>query len=314
MDELPQMNDLRIFLIVVKNKSFIQTAEELGFSRSYVSKRIQILEDKLNCKLLHRTSRVIELTAQGEKAYVWAQEILLNYQKMTEELVENEGEPKGNISITSSLGFGRQHIAPLLSKFVKQYPKVMIRFDTIDKIQDLVEQHVDLDIHVGEKIAPNLIAKKLANNIRILCASPEYLRQHGMPEKLSDLLNHSCLIIQERDSSYAIWKLQSRRKEREKDFFKDGAEKEEQIKVFGKLSSNNGELVRYWALDGQGIMLRSVWDIKEEISQGRLVRVLPEYYQEAPVWAVFPTRLSNSINLRTLVEFLEKEIPKGLKI
>lgn len=309
MNELPQMNDLRIFLIVVKNKSFIQTAEELGFSRSYISKRIQILEDNLQCKLLHRTSRVIELTAQGEKAYVWAQEMLLNYQKMAEELVENVGEPKGNISITSSLGFGRQHIAPLLSKFVKQYPKVTIRFDTIDKIQDLVEQHVDLDIHVGEKIAPNLIAKKLANNIRILCASPEYLQEYGMPEKLSDLLHHSCLIIQERDSSYAIWKLQSQRKEGS-----SSEDREEQIKVFGKLSSNNGELVRYWALDGQGIMLRSLWDIEEEILQGRLVRVLPEYYQDAPVWAVYPTRLSNSIKLRTLVEFLEKEIPKGLKI
>lgn len=162
MKALPQINDLRIFLIVVKNKSFIQTAEELGFSRSYISKRIQILEENLNCKLLYRTSRAIELTGQGEKAYIWAQEILLNYQKMAEAIVENVGDPKGNLSITSSLGFDRQHIAPLLSMFVKKYPKIAIRFDTIDKIQDLVEQHVNLDIHIGEKITPNLIAKKIS--------------------------------------------------------------------------------------------------------------------------------------------------------
>lgn len=299
MIELPQTNDLFVFLIVVKNKSFIKAADELGFSRSYISKRIQVLEETLNYKLLHRTSRTIELTHQGEKVHLWAQEILLDIRKMSDDLIDQADDPQGNLTITSSLGFGRQHIAPLLSDFTKQHPKVTIRFDTIDKMQDLVAQHVDLDIHIGNQIAPNLIAKKLAKNSRILCASPDYLAQNGTPKELQDLLHHSCLVIQERDSAYAIWKLNS-------------SNGEQQIKVSGNLSSNNGELVRQWALAGQGIMLRSLWDVFPEIQRGNLVHILTDYRQDADIWAIYPTRLSNSSKLKTCVEFLEKEIPKRL--
>lgn len=299
MTELPQTNDLYVFLIVVKNRSFIKAADELGFSRSYISKRIQVLEETLQYQLLHRTSRTIELTHQGEKVYRWAQEVLLDIRKMSEDLIDDADHPQGNLSITSSLGFGRQHVAPLLSDFVKRHPKITIRFDTIDKMQDLIAQQVDLDIHVGNQIAPNLIAKKLAHNIRVLCASPEYLAKHGTPKTLTDLLHHSCLVIQERDSAYAIWKLHS-------------PMGEQQIKVSGKLSSNNGDLVHSWALSGQGIMLRSLWDIKAELEKGILIRVLPEYHQDADIWAIYPTRLSNSPKLKACVSFLEKALPARL--
>lgn len=298
MHEFPQTNDLYVFLIVIKNRSFIKAADELGFSRSYISKRIQILEETLGYRLLHRSTRTIELTNQGEKVYQWAQNIVLDFQKMAEELTDQTDELQGSLTITSSLGFGR-HVAPLLSDFVKHHPKITIRFDTIDKMQDLVAQHVDLDIHIGNQIAPNLIAKKLASNIRILCASPEYLAKNGTPKELQDLLSHSCLVIQERDSAYAIWKLNSKKGEL-------------QIKVSGHLSSNNGELVRHWALAGQGIMLRSIWDIDKELAQGRLIQVLPEYRQDADIWAIYPTRLSNSARLKACVNFLEQEIPKRL--
>lgn len=299
MTELPQTNDLFVFSIVVKNRSFTKAADELGFSRSYISKRIQILEETLQQQLLYRTSRTLELTHQGEKVSAWAQEVLLNIRQMSEDLRDDLNDPQGNLSITSSLGFGRQHVAPLLSRFAKQYPKIRIRFDTIDKVQDLVTQHVDLDIHIGNQIAPNLIAKKLANNIRILCATPEYLQKNGTPESLEDLLNHSCLVIQERDSAYALWKLHS-------------SKGEQQIKVSGNLSSNNGELVHEWALASQGIMLRSMWDITTELKKGILVRVLPEYRQDADIWAIYPTRLNNSAKLKACVQFLENELPKRL--
>lgn len=301
MIELPQTNDLFVFLIVVKNKSFIKAADELGFSRSYISKRIQILEETLGYQLLHRTSRTIELTYQGEKVHTWAQEVLLDIRKMSEDIADDINDPQGNLTITSSLGFGRQHIAPLLSDFTKLYPKITIRFDTIDKMQDLVAQHVDLDIHIGNQIAPNLIAKKLAKNSRVLCASPEYLAKNGTPEKLQDLLHHSCLVIQERDSAYAIWKLNS-------------PNGEQQIKVSGNLSSNNGELVHHWALAGQGIMLRSLWDVSPEIQQGNLVHILTDYRQDADIWAIYPTRLSNSFKLKACVEFLEQALPKRINL
>lgn len=296
---LPQTDDLYLFLVVVKNRSFLNAADELGCSRSHISKRIKALENLLGYKLLYRTNRNCELTAQGEKVHLWAQEILLKVQKMNEDLSENSNNPQGHLKITSSLGFGRRYVAPLLSQFVTRYPKVTIRFDTIDKMQDLVAQHVDLDIHIGNEIAPNLIAKKLANNRRILCASPHYLQQFGEPKRLEELLDHRCLIIQERDTPYALWKLNS-------------LKGEQQIKISGQLSSNNGELIHQWALEGQGIMLRSLWDIQEEIAQGELIHILDNYWQDADIWAIYPTRLNNSAKLKSCVQFLEKEIPKAL--
>ncbi len=298
---MPQTEDLYTFLIVVKNRSFIKAANELGVSRAYISKRIQILEEALGYQLLYRTTRVIELTEQGERAHRWAEEILLNLQQLEEELTQNNEDPEGHLSITSSLGFGRQYIAPLLSKFTQQHPKITIRFDTIDRVQDLIAQHVDLDIHIGNQIAPNLIAKKLAPNQRILCASPHYLKERGVPKKLEALLEHNCLIIQERDAPYAIWSLNSRKGE-------------QKIRVSGNLSSNNGELVKAWALDGQGVMLRSLWDIQKELKEGRLVRILEEYWQDADIWAIYPIRLNHSAKMRSCVNFLAAELPKILEL
>lgn len=299
MLNLPQTSDLQVFLIVVKNKSFIKASEELGYSRSFISKRIQILEETLKCQLLHRNTRNIELTSYGQTVYLWAQEILLDITTMSEALIDTADALKGDLTITSSLGLGRQHIAPLLSQFSNEYPGINIRFETTDKVQDLIAQHVDLDIHVGNQIAPNLIAKKIANNRRILCASPDYIEKNGKPNSLSELSNHSCLVIRERDSSYAIWKLSSKNEE-------------QHIKVTGHLSSNNGELVRYWSLAGQGIMLRSIWDIGNEIKNGRLIQVLPDYWQEADIWAIYPVRLSNSAKLKACVQFLLENIPNRL--
>lgn len=296
----PQTNDLYIFLMVVKNRSFIQTADALGVSRAYISKRIQTLETNLGYQLLHRTTRTLALTPQGEKAHQWAQEILLNVQQMAEDLTENSHQPQGHLTITSSLGFGRRYVAPLLSDFVTQYPNITLRFDTIDQLQDLIAEHVDLDIHIGNHIAPDMIAKRLAHNRRILCASPQYFERCGKPEHLTDLLNHDCLIIEERDAPYALWKFTS-------------AMGEQQIKVGGKLSSNNGELIRQWALDGHGIMLRSQWDIHGDLCQGSLIRVLDDYWQDADIWAVYPTRLNHSAKLKSCVNFLAAHLPDRLK-
>lgn len=295
----PQTNDLYIFLVVVKNQSFTQAADALGFSRAYISKHIQALETSLGYKLLYRTTRSIELTPQGEKTYQWAQEILLNVQRMTEDLTDSSNQPRGHLTITSSLGFGRKYLASLLSDFIIQYPDITLRFNTIDKIQDLITQHVDLDIHIGNHIAPDLIAKKLADNYRILCASPSYLNTHGTPLQLSDLLDHNCLLIEERDTPYSIWKFTSH-------------DSEQQIKVAGKLSSNNGELVRQWALNGHGIMLRSIWDIHQELNDGKLIRILNNYWQDADIWAIYPTRLNNSAKLKSCVHFLASHLPKTL--
>lgn len=291
MNNPPLLTDLRVFMLVARRAGFAAVAQELGVSPAYVSKRIALLEQNLNVVLLHRTTRRVTITEEGERIYEWAQRILHDVDQMMDELSDVRQVPQGMLRIISSFGFGRQVVAPALSALARQYPQLELRFDVEDRLVDLANEGVDLDIRIGDDIAPNLIARKLGTNYRILCASPSFLAQHGTPKQLADLATCSCLVIKERDHPFGIWQLQNK-------------EGEHAIKVTGPLSSNHGEIVHQWCLDGQGIALRSWWDVCDNIASGHLVHVLPEYYQPANIWVVYVSRLATSAKVRITVEFL----------
>ena len=291
MNNLPLLNDLRVFMLVARRAGFAAAAEELGVSPAFVSKRVSLLEQTLNVMLLHRTTRRVTITEEGERIYEWAQRILQDVDEMMDELSDVRQVPQGTLRIISSFGFGRRVVAPALSALALQYPQLELRFDVQDRLVDLVNEGVDLDIRVGDDIAPNLIARQLAANHRVLCASPQVLARHAPPKQLSDLAALPCLVIKERDHPFGVWQLHSK-------------EGQHAIKVTGPLSSNHGEIVHQWCLDGQGIALRSWWDVRENIASGHLVQVLPDYWQPANVWAVYVSRLATSAKIRTTVEFL----------
>ncbi|ENT4819167.1 TPA: LysR family transcriptional regulator [Citrobacter farmeri] len=293
MNNPPLLTDLRVFILVARRSGFAVVAQELGVSPAYISKRIALLEQNLNVVLLHRTTRRVTITEEGERIYEWAQRILHDVDQMMDELSDVRQVPQGMLRIISSFGFGRQVVAPALSALARQYPQLELRFDVEDRLVDLANEGVDLDIRIGDDIAPNLIARKLGTNYRILCASPSFLAQHGTPKQLADLATCSCLVIKERDHPFGIWQLQNK-------------EGEHVIKVTGPLSSNHGEIVHQWCLDGQGIALRSWWDVCDNIASGHLVHVLPEYYQPANIWAVYVSRLATSAKVRITVEFLRR--------
>ncbi|EPY7328852.1 LysR substrate-binding domain-containing protein [Klebsiella pneumoniae] len=291
MNNLPLLNDLRVFMLVARRAGFAAAAEELGVSPAFVSKRVSLLEQTLNVMLLHRTTRRVTITEEGERIYEWAQRILQDVDEMMDELSDVRQVPQGTLRIISSFGFGRRVVAPALSALALQYPQLELRFDVQDRLVDLVNEGVDLDIRVGDDIAPNLIARQLAANHRVLCASPQFLARHAPPKQLSYLAALPCLVIKERDHPFGVWQLHSK-------------EGQHAIKVTGPLSSNHGEIVHQWCLDGQGIALRSWWDVRENIASGHLVQVLPDYWQPANVWAVYVSRLATSAKIRTTVEFL----------
>ncbi len=294
-DTAPLPEDLRVFLTVVRKGGFAAAAEELGLSPAYVSKRIQILETTLGSRLLHRTSRRVALTDDGERVQRWAVRILDDVQQLQDELSEAHTAPRGRLHLCSSFGFGRNHVAPAISLLAEQYPELEIRLDVFDRVVDIVHEGFDLEIHVGDDIAGQHIGRRLVTNNRVLCASPDYLKRRGVPESLQDLQQHDCLVLKERDNAFGIWQLQ-------------GPEGEASVRVSGPLSSNSGEIVLQWALDGRGVLLRSMWDVKPLLDQGRLVQVLADYRQSADVWAVYPTRLANSGKLRVCVEFLQAHL------
>ena len=294
-DSAPLPEDLRVFLTVVRKRGFAAAAEELGVSPAYVSKRIQILETTLGSRLLHRTSRRVALTDDGERVQRWAVRILDDVQQLHDELSDAHSAPRGRLHVCSSFGFGRNHVAPAISLLARQYPELEIRLDVFDRVVDIVHEGFDLEIRVGDDVPGQHIGRRLVTNNRVLCAAPDYLERRGVPHRLEDLGQHDCLVLKERDNAFGMWQLQ-------------GPEGEASVRVSGPLSSNSGEIVLQWALEGHGVLLRSMWEVKPLLHQGRLVQVLADYRQSADVWAVYPTRLANSGKLRVCVEFLQAHL------
>lgn len=268
-------------------------------SAAFVSKRIRALEENLGVRLLHRTTRRVAISEEGERVYQWGQQIFETLQRMGDELSAGQREPAGELRVASSLGLGRRFVAPALSELAVRYPQLDIRLDVHDRLVDLIAEGVDLDIRVGNAIAPHLIAKPLARNRRVLCASPHYLERRGKPRTLGDLAGHDCLVIKERDHPFGLWHLR-------------GPDGEETVRVRGGLSTNHGEVAHQWCLDGRGILLRSWWDVHDSIATGQLVQVLENYQQDADIWAVYTSRLDGSAKVRVAVEFFRQYFRRTL--
>jgi LysR family transcriptional activator of dmlA len=284
---------LRVFVEVARTLNFSQAAQTLGSSTAYVSKRIQSLETDLSCKLLHRSTRHVSLTEPGVQVLERARRILDDVDELHEELGIKRNEPRGVLRVSTSFGFGRRIVGNSLAEFSAKYPQIQVRLDVLDHLLDLTQHKIDLDIRIGDVIAPNYIARRLARNHRVLCASPAYLARHGVPEDLAALAAHRCLIIKERDHPVGLWKLTYRARSFN-------------VKVDGPLVTNNGEIAVAWALAGHGIMLRSIWDARHHLSTGALVQILPDYVQEANIWAVYPERLSSSAKVKLCVRHMEQ--------
>jgi LysR family transcriptional activator of dmlA len=294
VNKIPAPEDLRVFSYVARKASFSGAAEALGTSAAYVTKRIRILEADLGTRLLHRTTRRVVVTEDGERVFQLAQRVLDDLEHLVQEVGSAHRTPRGLLRISSSFGFGRNHVAPAIALLVERHPALSVRFEVFDRIVDVAAEGFDLDVRVGDEIAPHLIARRLAANHRVLCAAPAYLQRRGTPRTLADLAQHDCLAIKERDHPFGVWKLRA------------GRGGEHAIKVTGPLSTNQGEIAVQWAVGGRGIVLRSLWDVGPLLRAGQLVQVLPDHVQQANIWAVYPSRLGHSAKVRVCVEFLEE--------
>ena len=290
----PNLDDLRVFCTVARKSSFSGAAEVLSVSAAYVSKRVSVLETDLGTRLLHRSTRRVAITEAGERVYAWAEKILDDVDHLVEDVSTTRRIPRGTLRISSSFGFGRHIVAPALARLSDKHPQLSVRLDLFDRLVDVAGEGFDLDIRIGDEIAAHLIAKRLASNHRVLCASPDYVERHGAPKQLADLASHACLAIKERDHPFGLWRLHVRGEP-------------VSIKVTGPLSTNHGEVAVQWALAGRGIVLRSLWDVRPLLASGQLLQVLPDVTQPANVWAVYPARLASSAKVRVCVDFLADE-------
>ena len=289
---MDNFSDLAFFSLLVKHGSMSAAAQQLGVTPPAVSKRLAAIERRLGVRLLQRTTRRISLTPEGETYLVEGARVLEELEALERTVAGSKAVPKGLMRVSSSLGFGRKHVAPLLSKFARKYPDVEVQLHLTDRPVNLVEQGFDLQLRFGELPDARLTARLLAKNRRVLCASPAYLRRAGEPSSPRELAQHACLFIRESEETFGTWHLRA------------GA-RTETVKVRGPLASNDGECVLHWALDGHGILMRSLWESAPMLRSGRLRPVLPEWsLPPADVYAVFPTRSHLSAKTRALVDFM----------
>jgi DNA-binding transcriptional LysR family regulator len=289
---MDRLTDIALFLRVLDLGSISAAARSLDISAAVASKRLQRLERDLGVRLLHRTTRQLRPTPEGAALASQGRMLVEDLEALTGGLRQDGAEISGTLRLTTSASFGRQHISPLLGEFVARHPKVRLSVHMNDEMVDLVSAGFDLAVRIGNLPDSTLVARRLASNRRVLCASPAYLQRRGAPRTMAELADHDCLILVGAQGREDVWRLA------------DASGIESATRVRGPLESNLGEALRDAALAGLGIALHSTWHIAEDLRTGRLVRVLPDHSLSNAIHAVMPQRRLVPPRVKVFVEFL----------
>ena len=258
--------------------------------------RLASMEKRIGARLLNRSTRKISLTPEGEIYLQHATRLIDELRELDEVVSGNRRAPKGLLRVNAPLGFGRTVIAPLVSTFTALYPEVEVQLEVTDRPIDLIEKGFDLAIRFGELPDNRINARRIMSNRRFICASPTYLEKHGTPRSLGDLAIHRCIIHRQNDDAFGVWR-----------FLVEG--KTEIVKIHGALSSNDGAIVQGWALDGQGIVIRSEWDVAKYLESGKLRRILPEFaLPSADLYAYYPSKQNQPARVRSFIIFLVEQL------
>ncbi|WP_150659923.1 LysR family transcriptional regulator [Pandoraea sputorum] len=285
-------SDLRFFATLMKEGSMAAAAQQMGITPPAVSRRLAQLEHRLGVRLLHRTTRRISLTPEGDMYLQDGARILGELEALEHAVTGAQSSPRGLLRLAATLGFGRTHIAPALSAFAREYPEVEVQLHLTDRPVNLVEQGFDAAIRFGDLPDSRLTARQLMANARVLCASPAYLNASGEPAQPSDLAAHQCIVIRESDETYGTWHFRQ-------------ADRQETVKVRGMLSTNDGAAATTWALNGHGMLIRSMWDIRPYLASGQLRTVMTDWtLPAADIKLVYPTKSHLSAKTRALADFL----------
>ena len=269
---LRNLDDLAVFVHVVERQSFSAAARDLHLAPKTVSKQIARLEQALGTTLFERNTRNLRITSEGRAIAERARVALAVLEEVQELATGGSQELSGTIRLTAPTPFGRKFVAPAIHDFCRLHPRVGFDLRLSDQVQDLYSGDLDLAIRMGELADSRLVARRVADNRRILAASPAYLKAHGSPAQPEELERHNCLVFAYPGLLQSTWPLRKGRRETP-------------VAVSGTLCSDNGDVLHAWCVAGLGISLRETWDIHEELRDGRLVRVLPE-------WEATPSKIS----------------------
>jgi DNA-binding transcriptional LysR family regulator len=290
---MDRFNNMANFVEVVNQGGFTAAADKTGLSRAQISKSVMQLEAHLGTRLLNRTTRRVSLTEIGRIYYERCVAILSDVEEIEGIVGEQTAKPHGTLTVSAPTSFGILHLNEVIPEYLKQYPEVRISLSLSDRFIDVVAEGFDLVLRIAALEDSSLIARRIAPCRRVLCASPEYLKENGSPQVPQDLAVHPCLVYSN-EAKPDSWTLH-------------GPKGAESIKVNGPVCADNGDILKAAAVNGLGVALLPTFIVGPELRAGRLRQVLPEFCPpEISVYAVFPSRRYLSAKVRTFVDFLSE--------
>lgn len=285
-------SEMAAFVRVVEAKGFSAAATALGRSPSAVSKLVTRLEARLGVRLLQRTTRALHLTADGEAFFAAARRIVGEIETLEGEIAGQRGTPHGVLRVTTSLAFSTHQLAPLIGEFLERYKLVQLELMPTDRVVDIVDEGVDVAIRIGRLADSSFMARKIGEDVRLICAAPSYLAHRRAPQRPEDLLKHNCIVSRDRPALNR-WP-----------FKVDGEFRE--IEVGGRLAVTEGEAQMRLALQGLGIVRLTRLTLAGAVRRGELVTLLDDYAAEEPIpiHAVYPHRRHLAPKVTAFVDFV----------
>ena len=288
---MDKFREMQAFAAVVDAGSFVKAADALGQSKAAVSRYVGELEGRLGVRLLHRTTRRLSLTEEGQVFHARCKDLLAVVDEAEAEVSARTGEAVGQLRVNVPVTFGLLHLAPLWAEFMAQHPKVSLDVTLTDRVVDLLEEGYDLAVRIARLPSSSLVSRKLSSTRLILCASPKYVRQHGAPTDLSELATRP-VIAYTLLSMGEHWEFV-------------GPDGPVTVTVAPRMRANSGETCVAAALAHQGLVLQPSFLVGAHLKSGALVELLPQFRSiELGIHAVYPTRKHVTPKVRLLLDFL----------
>ncbi|GAB3116162.1 LysR family transcriptional regulator [Novispirillum itersonii] len=295
-----QLETLSLFLRIVEKGGLAAAGRELGLSPSSVSERLAALERHYGAALLVRTTRAVTLTEEGRVLADGARRLLAEADDLAARIRLGADRLSGPVRLSAPMDFGRRHLVPLLDAFGQDHPEVTFDLHLSDSHVDLVAAGMDLAVRHGLLADSSLKVRPLGTARRVVCAAPSYLARHGVPQHPQDLAGHRCLLMRFGTVTEAVWP------------FRIGG-RMERVPVPGHRIANDGDLIRRWCLDGQGIAYKSLFDVAGSLRDGSLTELLPLFSSGATaLQLVYPATAAQPRRVRALVEFLTGRLTRHL--
>ena len=290
-------DDLRFFNALVKCTTLAECARKLDVTPPAVTQRLRALEERIGIKLVDRSGRKLTLTDEGALVASHGMIVADAMEALTEALSNRRHAVSGHLRVAAPHGFGRIHVAPVLDAFARLHPDVTVTLDLSDFPGARLVDTCDVIVHIGAPGPLNEIVTTLAPNRRMLCASPDYLASAPPIQTPSDLVHHRSLVVRENDEDVTLWR------------FQHSSREPETVRIRPTLCSNDGAVVREWAVTGQGVAMRSEWNVASDLAARRLKRVLPAWEPPAAdVVAMLGTRAGRSARTTAFVAMLRKSL------